>query len=188
MFVEDDEGHYGTCTLIGFQGDFSDCEALFDEIVAFNNLHKYNFGGRCLPSTSIANLCRSIIARNMRTRKDLLDVQLIIAGRDPLSKKPVLFWLDNIGSMRNVPYAAHGNQFSSILSFFDRHYKTSVDDADINTIQIGEAVAAVRNSETDLLFMCWLNLKKRSAGKIGNVITKCIKLDGNIEDFGQMQI
>lgn len=148
-----------------------------------------------MPTTSIANLCRSIIARNLRTRKDLLDVQLVIAGRDPLSRKPVLFWLDNIGSLRNVPYAAHGNQFSSILSFFDHHYKTTVDDdADIKTSisTRGEALAAVRNlksgSETDLLFMCWLNLKKRSAGKIGKVSTKCITLDGKIEDFGQMQI
>ena len=172
--------------------------------MAFNNLHKFNFEGRCLPTTSIANLCRSIIARNMRARKDLLDVQLIIAGRDPLLRKPVLFWLDNIGSLRNVPYAAHGSQFSSILSFFDRYYKTpkessnglSIGEANTNTIPsfpIGcEDLATIQNlgsgSETDLLFMCWLNLKKRSAGKIGNVSTKCISLDGVIQDFGQIHI
>ena len=134
-----------------------------------------------MSTTSIANLCRTIVARHLRTRKDLLDTEFIIAGCEDSFEKSVLFWLDNIGSIREVPYCAHGNQFSSILSFFDRYYDTT--SHKVNKSDSSDDNYAVQSGLL-LLKNCWLNVKKRSSTKIGKIRTKCVTSTGILIDLG----
>ncbi|MEY2798495.1 MAG: proteosome catalytic beta-4, partial [Actinomycetota bacterium] len=121
-----------------------------------------------MSTKAIANLCRTLIARELRNRKELLAVELLVAGSDTTAHKPILYWLDNVGSLVEVPYAAHGVHFSSIYSFMDRFAMK------LDSRSDKEDGPIVRSAAFQLLCACWANLQRRSASKIGSVRTKCI--------------
>ena len=110
----------GSNALIGLVGDPSDCQALYDELYGENKQHEMNFNGRSLSCSQIASKCRSLIIEKLRDPRQRYQVLTIVAGWDHIKDQPCIYWLDNIGSMKKVPYAAHGDEFTFILSLLDQ--------------------------------------------------------------------
>jgi 20S proteasome alpha/beta subunit len=81
--------------LVGVQGDSSDCDFLLTQLESSNGEHLLRYG-RSLPSKSIANLCRKIIAKYLRVNQ--LKVSVLIAGWNRDENCPSLHWLDSIGA------------------------------------------------------------------------------------------
>ena len=100
----------GTQTLVGFHGDVTDCDSLYDDIYASNKMHEMNFGGRSLSCDEIASICRSFISQKLRSKAPM-QIDLIVMGWDKHLSRPRIFCLDRIGSMKEVEYIAHGKIF-----------------------------------------------------------------------------
>ena len=107
----------GQHCLMGLQGDPSDCNFIASQIEAINREHELTYNDRSLSCRSIAHLFRKIIANHLR--KNRLQVCAMIAGWDHERDCPVLYWLDSIGSLQEVPYAAHGHEFPFVWSLLD---------------------------------------------------------------------
>lgn len=84
----------GDNCLVGVQGDSSDCDFLISQLESSNRDHQMTFG-RSLSCRSVANLCRRIIAKFLRSNQ--LKISVLIAGWDSSKDLPLLFWLDSIG-------------------------------------------------------------------------------------------
>ena len=127
----------GQHCLMGLQGDASDCNFISSHIEAINREHELTYNDRSLSCRSIAHLFRKTIADHLR--KNRLQVCAMIAGWDRERDCPVLYWLDSIGSLQEVPYAAHGNEFPFVWSLLDsknREASTSVSRVDTSDTQI----------------------------------------------------
>ena len=107
----------GQHCLMGLQGDPSDCNFISSHIEAINREHELTYNDRSLSCRSIAHLFRKVIANHLR--KNRLQVCAMIAGWDHERDCPVLYWLDSIGSLQEVPYAAHGHEFPFVWSLLD---------------------------------------------------------------------
>jgi 20S proteasome alpha/beta subunit len=125
--------------LIGLIGDYSDCDYLRTELETANTEHMLSYDGKSMKCKSLAHLCRNIIAKHLRSASPL-QVEALIGGIDtpvgwtdaddyrtpPLS--PELYWVDGVGSLQKVSYAAHGSEAAFFLSTMDnleREYCTS---------------------------------------------------------------
>lgn len=108
----------GQNCLVGLQGDSSDCDYVVTQIESMNRDNELTYGDKSLSCRSIAHLFRRIIANNLRSRQ--LRVCALIAGWDHERNRPVLYWLDSIGSIQEVPYGAHGDEFPFVWSLLDR--------------------------------------------------------------------
>jgi 20S proteasome alpha/beta subunit len=84
----------GDDCLVGVQGDSSDCDFLLSQLESSNRDHQMTFG-RSLSCRSVANLCRRIISKFLRSNQ--LKISVLIAGWDGTKGLPLLFWLDSIG-------------------------------------------------------------------------------------------
>jgi 20S proteasome alpha/beta subunit len=124
-------------SLLGLQGDLSDCEEVFSLVLSKNSEHCLNFQGKPLSTKSIANLCRTLIAQRLRAQSRL-NVNAIVAGWEGkdmspglapkvggLEGKPKLYWLDSIGSLHDSLYAVHGQESAFLLSMLD-HARASL--------------------------------------------------------------
>lgn len=60
-----------------------------------------------LGPSAVASFVRAELAKSVRSRKPYA-VNLLLGGLDPITKKPSLYWLDYLGTLASVPYAAHG--------------------------------------------------------------------------------
>ena len=78
-----------------------------------------------LNSDAVASFARREMADNLRTRQ-AWQVLMIIAGWNILTKKPVLNWIDNLGTKAAVPYAAHGYGAYYTMSIFDRYHRDDI--------------------------------------------------------------
>ena len=68
-----------------------------------------------LGPSAVANFVRGELARSLRSRHPY-NVNLLLGGMDPVTKKPHLYWLDYLASLAPLPYAAHGYA-QYVLSF-----------------------------------------------------------------------
>lgn len=87
----------------------------------------------------------------MRSRKPY-SVNLLLGGFDPTSDTPELFWIDYLGTLGVVPYAAHGYGAYFALSTMDRWHSPDMD------LQQG----------LELLRKCIDELEKRFIVNLGN--------------------
>lgn len=62
---------------------------------------------------------RNQLAASLRSRKPY-SVNLLLGGFDPTSSTPSLYWIDYLGTLGTVPYAAHGYGAYFALSTMDR--------------------------------------------------------------------
>jgi hypothetical protein len=108
----------GENMIVGVVGDSSDCDFLRGKLEAANVEHKLSYDGESLRCEAMANYCRGIIAKYLRS-PNALNVECMIAGCDAAGA-PVLFWLDSIGSIQKVPYGAFGKDSAMVLSTLDR--------------------------------------------------------------------
>lgn len=72
-----------------------------------------------LRPSSAASWTRNQLATSLRSRKPY-SVNLLLGGYDPTSSTPELFWIDYLGTLGVVPYAAHGYGAYFALSTMDR--------------------------------------------------------------------
>jgi 20S proteasome alpha/beta subunit len=139
-------------SLLGLQGDLSDCEEVFSFVLSKNSEHCLNFQGKPLSTKSIANLCRALIAQRLRAQSRL-NVNAIVAGWEgkdmspglapkvgSLEGKPKLYWLDSIGSLHDSLYAVHGQESAFLLSMLD-HARASLPSASASIAAAAAVVA-----------------------------------------------
>jgi len=141
-------------SFVGIHGDLSDCEELFQLLSAQSQSYELEFS-KPMPTKSIAHLCRSIISDRLRTQTRL-SVCAMVSGCDGIhnfdgmldQKVPCLYWLDDLGSLKEVSYAAHGRDTPFLLSILD----TSCDMKGV--ITTSSAASEVSESAADGLVKC----------------------------------
>lgn len=75
-----------------------------------------------LRPSSAASWTRNQLAQSLRSRKPY-SVNLLLGGFDPTNTTPELYWIDYLGTLGVVPYAAHGYGAYFALSTMDRWHK-----------------------------------------------------------------
>lgn len=79
-----------------------------------------------LRPTSAAAWIRTQLATSLRSRKPY-SVNLLLAGFDPTTSTPSLYWVDYLGTLGHVPYAAHGYGAYFATSTMDRWHDPEAD-------------------------------------------------------------
>ncbi|XP_072169875.1 proteasome subunit beta type-2-like [Diadema setosum] len=86
------------------------------------NIQLYKIrNGYDLSPHAAANFTRKNLADFLRSRTPY-QVNLLLAGHDE-SQGPCLYYMDYLGSLQQVPFAAHGYGSFFTLSLLDRHYR-----------------------------------------------------------------
>ena len=67
---------------------------------------------------------RNSLATSLRSRKPY-NVNLLLGGYDQAKGVPHLYWIDYLGTIAEVPYAAHGYGAYFCLSTMDRYHDPS---------------------------------------------------------------
>ncbi|KAI1790065.1 N-terminal nucleophile aminohydrolase [Ganoderma leucocontextum] len=70
---------------------------------------------------SAASWIRRALADSLRSRKPYA-VNLLVGGYDTSTHNPHLYWIDYLGTMSEVPFAAHGYGAYFALSLLDRYH------------------------------------------------------------------
>lgn len=92
----------------------------FSEFVERNlRLHHIRFTHPMRPQ-SAASWIRRALADSLRSRKPY-SVNLLVGGYDASTDSPHLYWLDYLGTLVEVPFAAHGYGAYFCLSLLDRY-------------------------------------------------------------------
>jgi len=74
-----------------------------------------------LPPPSAASWIRRELANSLRSRSPYT-VNLLLGGYDLSTHAPNLYWIDHLGTMATVPFAAHGYGSYFALSLLDRYH------------------------------------------------------------------
>jgi len=74
-----------------------------------------------LPPPSAASWIRRELADSLRSRSPYA-VNLLVAGYDLPTHDPKLYWIDYLGTMAIVPFAAHGYGSYFALSLLDKYH------------------------------------------------------------------
>ncbi|WFD16469.1 proteasome endopeptidase complex [Malassezia arunalokei] len=69
-----------------------------------------------------ASWIRSQLAESIRSRHPY-QVNLLLGGYDEPSSEPALYWIDYLGTLVQVPFAAHGYASYLTLSTMDRYHR-----------------------------------------------------------------
>ncbi|KAH9171878.1 20S proteasome subunit, partial [Lactarius sanguifluus] len=70
---------------------------------------------------SAASWIRRSLANSLRSRSPYT-VNLLVGGYDSAEESPHLYWIDYLGTMASVPFAAHGYGSYFALSLLDRYH------------------------------------------------------------------
>lgn len=73
-----------------------------------------------LRPSAAASWVRRSLAESLRSRKPY-SVNLLLGGYDTASDEPHLYWIDNFGTLSEVPFGAHGYGSYFALSLLDRY-------------------------------------------------------------------
>jgi 20S proteasome subunit beta 4 len=79
----------------------------------------YNRNNHELRPQSSAAWIRRTLADSLRSRHPY-SVNLLLGGYDEATSTPHLYWIDYLGTIASVPYAAHGYGSYFALSTLDR--------------------------------------------------------------------
>lgn len=69
-----------------------------------------------------ASWIRSQLAESIRSRHPY-QVNLLLGGYDDPTSEPALYWIDYLGTLVQVPFAAHGYASYLTLSTMDRYHR-----------------------------------------------------------------
>ncbi|KAI8060044.1 nucleophile aminohydrolase [Gongronella butleri] len=126
------------------------------------NIRLYSIrNGIELSPKAIATFTRREIADSLRSRHPY-SVNMILGGYDEKTGKPELYWIDYLGAMASLPFAAQGYGAYFCTSLMDRHYREglSVDEA------------------KQLLQMCLDELKRRFIVNLPKFTVKLVTKEG----------
>lgn len=107
---------------------------------------------------------RTELANSLRSRHPY-QVNLILGGYDLPTSTPALYWVDYLGTLAQVPYAAHGYGSFFCLSTLDRYHRPDM------TLDEG----------LELLKRCINELKQRFIVDLGTWKVKVVDRDGTRE-------
>ncbi|ORX46976.1 N-terminal nucleophile aminohydrolase [Hesseltinella vesiculosa] len=126
------------------------------------NIRLYSIqNGIELSPKAIATFTRREIADSLRSRHPYA-VNMILGGFDEKTGKPELFWIDYLGAMASLPFAAQGYGAYFCTSLMDRHYREGMD--------VEEA--------KKLLQQCINELKTRFIVNMPKFVVKLVDKDG----------
>lgn len=170
--------------LVGLQGNVADCEEVFDTLSSQTTAHSVQFPGTKLSPKSVAHLCRSLISRRLRT-KNRLDVGVLVAGVDQSEPSddvsvPVMYWVDDLGAIKSVRYAAHGPDTPFLLSILDQNRgKLSLgwSEASLQKGTDEQTLSAPLATAKALASTCWRQLQTRSRGRVSLGTAKLFGID-----------
>ncbi|KWU47041.1 N-terminal nucleophile aminohydrolase [Rhodotorula sp. JG-1b] len=115
---EDKQREVGKHLVIAYSGEPGDT-VHFAEYIE-RNLRLYQIRNHVpLRPPAAAAWVRNQLATSLRSRKPY-SVNLLLGGYDPTSSTPSLYWIDYLGTLGTVPYAAHGYGAYFALSTMDR--------------------------------------------------------------------
>lgn len=103
----------------------------FGEYIQKNNALYRMRNGYSLSPSAVANFTRNELATCIRSRHPYL-VNLLLGGFDVKYKKSHLYLMDYLGTMDEVPYAAHGYGSYFVLGILDRFHRPDM------TVEEGE--------------------------------------------------
>ncbi|KAI0672530.1 N-terminal nucleophile aminohydrolase [Trametes maxima] len=106
--------------LMAFSGEPGDT-VQFAEYIE-RNIRLYQIRNTyALRPPSAASWIRRALADSLRSRRPYA-VNLLVGGYDTSTHTPHLYWIDYLGTMSEVPFAAHGYGAYFALSLLDRRY------------------------------------------------------------------
>jgi len=117
-----------------------------------------------LRPSAAASWIRRALAGSLRSRKPY-SVNLLLGGYDIESHDPHLYWIDYLGTMTKIPFAAHGYGAYFALSLLDRYHDPTA------TVEEGLAV----------LKRCIEEVSKRLVVSPGKYKVKIVDKDGTRE-------
>lgn len=101
------------------------------------------------------------LAESLRSRKPY-QVNVLVGGFDVPTSKPALYWMDYLGTMAEVPFAAHGYGAMFTMGLLDRYHRPDM------SLEEG----------LDLLRRCADELKKRFIVDMGTWKVRVIDRQG----------
>lgn len=104
---------------------------------------------------------RGMMAESLRSRRPY-QVNLLIGGFDVPSSTPALYWMDYLGTLAEVPFAAHGYGAMFTMGTLDRFHRPDMD--------LEEGLALLRR--------CIDELKKRFIVDLGTWKVRVIDRQG----------
>eukprot|EP00123_Amoebidium_parasiticum_P022716 comp9335_c0_seq1/m.4414 comp9335_c0_seq1/g.4414 ORF comp9335_c0_seq1/g.4414 comp9335_c0_seq1/m.4414 type:complete len:194 (-) comp9335_c0_seq1:67-648(-) len=149
----------GDHTIILLAGEQGDCTNFGEYIQANVRLYAMK-NGTPLSTHAIANFTRGELAKSIRSRSPY-QCQVLIGGYEGTGEA-VLYWLDYLGTMTKVPFAAHGYGSNFTLGLLDRKYKPD--------ITLDEAVSALK--------ACFAELKTRFLINLSDYTVRVVDKDG----------
>ncbi|KAF9652963.1 N-terminal nucleophile aminohydrolase [Thelephora ganbajun] len=120
QYNEDKIKVLGSHLLMAFSGEPGDT-VQFAEYVERNIRLAQIRNTYPLPPPSAASWIRRELADSLRSRSPY-SVNLLVAGYDLSTHEPKLYWIDYLGTMATVPFAAHGYGSYFALSLLDRYH------------------------------------------------------------------
>ena len=173
--------HLNTSNALAFCGESGDTTAFADLIQANVKLHGIRGEGIEMGTEEIAHYVRKQLADSLRSRSPY-QVNLLIGGIEPevasgnlgiqqaqanKTHTPRLYWIDYLGAMTEVPFAAHGYASYFCLSTLDRHYR-----AGMNLEQAKQ-----------VLMLCLQELKTRFIVNLPSFALRIVRADGIREEL-----
>ena len=110
---------------------------------------------------SAAAWIRKQLAESLRSRNPY-QVNLLLGGFDLPSSEPALYWIDYLGTLATVPFAAHGYGAFFAMSTLDRYHRPDM------SLEEG----------LDLLRRCINELKQRFIVDLGEFTVRVVDRDG----------
>lgn len=110
---------------------------------------------------SAASWIRKELAESLRSR-NAYQVNLLLGGFDLPSSEPALYWIDYLGTLATVPFAAHGYGAFFAMSTLDRYHRPDM------SLEEG----------LDLLRRCINELKQRFIVDLGTFTVRVVDRQG----------
>ncbi|KAI8089376.1 nucleophile aminohydrolase [Halteromyces radiatus] len=119
--TEDKSRQLSPNTVLLYSGEPGDTVNFAEYIQRNIKLYSIRNGIELSPK-SIATFTRREIADSLRSRHPY-SVNMILGGYDTKTEKSELYWIDYLGAMASLPFAAQGYGAYFCTSLMDRYYK-----------------------------------------------------------------
>jgi len=106
--------------LMSYSGEPGDTIQFAEYIERNLRLHHIRYHHPLRPQ-SAASWIRRSLAQSLRSRNPYA-VNLLLGGYDVSTNTPNLYWMDYLGTLAEVPFAAQGYGSYFVLSLFDRYH------------------------------------------------------------------
>ncbi|KDQ11242.1 hypothetical protein BOTBODRAFT_35543 [Botryobasidium botryosum FD-172 SS1] len=110
---------------MAYSGEAGDTVQFAEYVERNLRLHQIRHYTELRPPSSAAWI-RRVLADSLRSRKPY-QVNLLLGGYDTSDDTPHLYWIDYLGTMAKVPFAAHGYGAYFALSTLDRYHDPTAD-------------------------------------------------------------